>query len=273
MKKHKLKIVFGIIILIIVILCLLVVVRKNNKEKQNYDTQVPVLLYHHFLSDEEKALYESTKDYSVKVSTFDKQMKYLYDNGYQSLTPQKMECWKKYECEIPPKSFMITIDDGQKSVLYYAQPILEKYGFTAISFIITSRSKEKIEEWNPKTYQYISKKELKDANSTIYFGSHSHDMHSIVDGEKKMYTMTDVEIFKDVNTSREILDTYYFAYPYNTYNNNFTKALKKAGYTLAFRGQSRKTVQSENSLMISRIFVSDDMDAFYDIFETSKYNQ
>jgi len=273
MKKNIIKILVAIIAMAIIVGGIIFIIRKPNDKLQSNDIQVPVLIYHHFLSDEEKELYESDKDYSVKVSTFEKQMKYLYDNGYKSLSPNQMRCWKKYECDIPEKSFMVTIDDGQKSVLYYAKPILEKYGFTAVSFVITSRNKDEKEDWNPEIYQYMSKEELKEENNTIFFGSHSHEMHSMVDGKKKLYTMTYDEIYNDVKTSREMLDTYYFAYPYNTYNKDFTKALKEAGYELAFRGQSRKTIQSENSLMISRIFVSDDMQSFYDIFETTKYNQ
>ena len=272
MKNRLLKIsvciLFFIIVIVIFVICM------YNRKQYNYtDVQVPVLIYHHFLSDDEKEAYEPDKNYSVKVSTFEKQMKYLHDNGYKSLTPEEMLCWKKKECKIPEKSFMVTIDDGQKSVLRYAKPILEKYGFTAISFIITSRSKDEREEWNPKIYQYISSEELKGDNNAIYFGSHSHDMHSMVEDKKKLYTMTYDEIYNDVVTSKDILDTYYFAYPYNTYNKDFTSALRNAGYELAFRGQSRKTIQSEDRLMISRIFVSDNMEAFYEIFETTKYNQ
>lgn len=272
MKNRLLKI--SVFLLFFIIVIVIFVISMYNRKQYNYtDVQVPVLIYHHFLSDDEKEAYEPEKNYSVKVSTFEKQMKYLHDNGYKSLTPEEMLCWKKKKCKIPEKSFMVTIDDGQKSVLRYAMPILKKYGFTAISFIITSRSKDEREEWNPKIYQYISSEELKGDNNAIYFGSHSHDMHSMVEDKKKLYTMTYDEIYKDVVTSKDILDTYYFAYPYNTYNKDFTQALKDAGYELAFRGQSRKTIQSEDRLMISRIFVSDNMESFYEIFETTKYNQ
>lgn len=242
---------------------------KNNDDGENA-TSVPVLIYHHFLTDEDKAKYEPTKDYSVSLSVFEEQLKYLKDNGYKSLTPSEMLCWKKNECKIPLKSFMITIDDGQKSVMKYAYPLLKKYGFTALSFVISSRIGD-YGEWDPSTYQYLSGDDLKD-NGVIYFGSHSDDMHRYVDDKKRLYTMSYKEIYDDVKLSMEKINTKYFAYPFNTYNKDFTKALEKAGYQLAFRGQSRKTIQSENRYMISRIFVSDNMESFKAIFETDKYD-
>ena len=242
---------------------------KNNDSGENA-TSVPVLIYHHFLTDEDKAKYEPTKDYSVSLSVFEEQLKYLKDNGYKSLTPSEMLCWKKNECKIPLKSFMITIDDGQKSVMKYAYPLLKKYGFTALSFVISSRIGD-YGEWDPSTYQYLSGDDLKD-NGVIYFGSHSDDMHRYVDDKKRLYTMNYKEIYDDVKLSMEKINTKYFAYPFNTYNKDFTKALENAGYQLAFRGQSRKTIQSENRYMISRIFVSDNMASFKAIFETDKYD-
>lgn len=208
---------------------------KNNNSGENA-TSVPVLIYHHFLIDEDKAKYEPTKDYSVSLSVFEEQLKYLKDNGYKSLTPSEMLCWKKNECKIPLKSFMITIDDGQKSVMKYAYPLLKKYGFTALSFVISSRIGD-YGEWDPSTYQYLSADDLKD-NGVIYFGSHSDDMHRYVDDKKRLYTMSYKEIYDDVKLSMGKINTKYFAYPFNTYNKDFTKALENAGYQLAFRGQS-----------------------------------
>lgn len=259
-------------VIAILILCIIVTGCNKNIQtnNENYASQIPVLIYHHFLSDEEKKQYEPEKDYSVSTSTFEKQLSYLKENGYKSITAEEMECWKSNKCELDKKSFMITIDDGQKSVLKYAYPLLKKYGFTAISFVISSRIGD-YGEWNPAKYQYYSQSDLKD-NGVVFFGSHSDNMHMYVNETKKLYTMTYKEILEDVTLSKEKLNTSYFAYPFNTYNKDFTKALKEAGYKLAFRGQSRKTCKNENKYMISRIFVSENLDSFKEIFETNKYD-
>lgn len=272
MKKN---ISISLIIFVIIFILCFIFFKKDKKEEYlvNQDEiQVPVLIYHHFYKDEDKEKYEPAKDYSVRISVFEEQLKYLYNNGYKSLTPDELLCWKEEKCEINPKSVLITIDDGQKSVLELAKPILKKYGYKAISFVISSRMPEKKENYDPSKYQYISKEELKE-NDTIKWGSHSHKMHEMIDNTKKLYTMSYDEIEKDVSESRKILNTEYFAFPFNTYNSDFINALDSAGYKLAFRGQSRKTTRKESRYMTSRIFVSEDMEKFKSIFETNKYNQ
>ena len=243
-KLNLIKII--VIVLVFALLARLIYKKYINNESK---IQVPVLLYHHFLSDEEKQEYEPDKNYSVSIVSFEKQMKYLYDNGYTSITPEQMLCWKLKKCEIPEKSFMITIDDGQKSVLEYAEPILKKYGFNATAFVISSRVNEEKEEFNPAIYQYFSKEEIHNTG-TIYIGSHTHDMHRMVGDKKRILTMTYEEMFDDVKLSNDILNTKYIAYPYNTYNSEFISAIRNAGYELGFRGQSRKTIQSEDRFMI-----------------------
>ena len=264
MKYYKI-----LVIILLIIILSFIIYKKNNTK---YATQIPVLIYHHFYSDDDKEKYEKEKDYSVRESAFDKQMKYLHDNGYKSLSAEKFLCWKKKECKIPEKSFLITIDDGQKSVLKYAAPILKKYNFKAISFVITSRINDFATEYDPSKYQYLSKEELV-KNDVIIWGSHSHKMHEMKDGKKILYSMNYEQIKEDLKLSKEILNTKYFACPFNTYNNDLIHALEENGYELGFRGQSRKTTQSENRFMNSRIFVSEDFEKFKEIFETTKYDQ
>ena len=277
MEERKYTIAIAIISLVLIVGYL--IYNYNYREKmetfeKQAAIQVPVLIYHHFYTDEDKEKYEPTKDYSVKISSLDKQMKYLHDNGYKSLTVDQLLCWKEKKCEISEKSFVVSIDDGQKSVLELAKPVFEKYGFTAISFVISSRTPKTIEEYDPSKYQYISEEELKNAGGkVIEWGSHSHNQHEMVGDKKKIYTLSYEELEEDVKTSKIVLNTDYYAYPFNTYNKSIISALKKAGYKLAFRGQNRKTTQSEDKYLTSRIFVSDDMDKFKDIFETNKYDQ
>lgn len=240
--------------------------------KLNSGQQIPVLLYHHFLTPEEKEIYNDG-GYSVTTTTFEKQMKWLYENGYKSITPDELYCWKKNRCKISSKSFLITIDDGLLSSYKYASPILKKYNFVAAVFLVTSRVKEKTEDWTPTKYVYIGK-DIKDKkDGTLIFASHSHELHEMIDGTKKLYTLEYPEILNDVITSREILSTDYFAYPFNTYNSNIRSALNEAGYKLAFRGQNQKTTKHEEIYLTSRIVVTEDMDCFNKIFNSKEFNQ
>jgi len=85
---------------------------------------VTVLMYHHILP----------KDGFIasSVDNFDKQMKFLSDNNYKTLSSEEFFLFKKGELKLPKKSVFITFDDGWRDNFIYAYPILKKYNLKAI---------------------------------------------------------------------------------------------------------------------------------------------
>ena len=72
-------------------------------------------------------------EYQVSRDEFQKQMEYLADSGCQTVTfGDIMKANADSE-----KSVMITFDDGYKSDLNLALPVLERYGFKSTHFITT----------------------------------------------------------------------------------------------------------------------------------------
>ncbi len=264
MKK---KIIFSIAIILVVFLIAGII---------RYDVfgqQVPIIAYHHFLNNSEIKKYKNVPGYVVTSENFDKQMKYLADNGYKSITLDELLCWKKGKCKIPKKSVVIVIDDGLTSTYHYAKPTLEKYNFTATLFTISSRMEEQTHAWRASTLDYIGKDMLQSDDKTINIQSHSHDLHYKEDNKKAIEIKNYDEINADLKTSKEILNAKYLAYPFNSYNYNMLKALKNNGYLLAFKGGSKKTYKNEYKYITSRIFVNNDMEFFKSIFETKEFNQ
>ena len=108
--------------LIILIAVILEIVKLDLKGQQ-----VPILLYHHFLTNEELKEYDNSDEYAVNTDVLKEQMEYLYKNGYQSITLDELYEWKQGNFDIPKKCFVITIDDGLTSTFRYAKEIFEKY--------------------------------------------------------------------------------------------------------------------------------------------------
>ena len=235
--------------------------------------QVPVLTYHHFLSEEEIKYFNNNENYAVSDKTFNEQMKYLYDLGYKSITLDELHCWKEKKCEIPEKSFVITIDDGLTSAHQYAEQILEKYGFNAVLFTISSRVEDTTAEWDSQSYNYIGQDILNKSVKTIDIQSHSHDLHHYEEKLKAIEFFSKKQIEEDVKKTREILNAEYLSYPYNTYNKYIFDSLEENNFKLAFRGTNHKTFRNEPKYMISRIHISNDMEQFKEIFEGNKYDQ
>lgn len=266
MKNKRTFIYITITILFVLLLILF-------KEYNIKGQQVPILLYHHFLTEEELKNYNNSDEYAVSVENFEKQMKYLYEQNYKTITLDELYCWKKNKCKIPTKSFVIVMDDGLTSIHKYAKPVLEKYQYQATLFTISSRVDETTKPWDATNYQYIGNDIIKTKDDTIDIQSHSNDLHKKIDGHKAIETLNYQEIYQDLNESKKILNARYLAYPFNTFNQDIFKALEKNNYLLAFRGTNKKTYKGEYEYMISRIFINNDLNRFKTIFETNEYNQ
>lgn len=261
------------IIIIFIIILLLLFITIFSMHYDAFGKQVPVLLYHHFLTEEELKKYDNSSEYVVSVETFDKQLQYLYDNGYDSITLDELNCWKNNKCNIPEKSFVIVIDDGLISTFRYAKPILEKYGYTATLFTISSRINYNIEDWDYTKLQYVTSDIVESNDNIIDIQSHSHDMHHMISNDKAIETMNCDEINNDLKESKKILNSQYLAYPFNTFNKCVFEALENNDYLLAFRGTNKKTYKNEYKYMTSRIFINNDMEYFKSIFETDSFDQ
>lgn len=127
-----------------------------------------------------------------------------------------------------PKSVLITIDDGPKTKI--AVDLLTEYKMYATIFLVTSWFDEK--EYYKTDY--------------IELHSHTHNMH---DGGQcpggqggGIKCLPEEEIQKDLKQSREDLNgSTVFCYPFYEYNDYSIQMLKKAGFTMAFIGESNNS--------------------------------
>jgi hypothetical protein len=96
---------------------------------------VPILLYHWIaVSPTDGPNY--TSPYYVKPEVFDEQMKLLHDWGYQTITIDMLLSAINEGAELPPRPMLITFDDGHLNNYTAAFPIMQKYGFTGILYIV-----------------------------------------------------------------------------------------------------------------------------------------
>ncbi len=72
-------------------------------------------------------------------AAFDRQMAYLKEHGYTSITMDDLAAWRKGQRILPKKSVVITFDDGDRSAMDIGLPILKKYGMKATMFVVTEQ--------------------------------------------------------------------------------------------------------------------------------------
>ncbi len=90
---------------------------------------VPVLMYHH-VSPAEGMI-------TTSPSNFEDQLLWLRRRGYRSLTSSEFAGHLK-GVPVPARSVLITFDDGYLDNWVYAYPLLKKYGYTALVFLVTA---------------------------------------------------------------------------------------------------------------------------------------
>lgn len=86
-------------------------------------TRVSILGYHEFSST------LAPSQMRIRTATFRKQMEALKNLGLPVIPLRDFLAWKKGTKFIPPRSVVLTIDDGWKSVYTEAFPILKEYRF------------------------------------------------------------------------------------------------------------------------------------------------
>ena len=204
--------------------------------KYLYDSGLPVLMYHFFY---DKNVREGQDGNWIEISNFEEQMKYLSENDFYFPTWEEVEAYIDGKTELPEKSVVITVDDGDPSFFELAVPIIQKYNVQATSFVIT--------------YWYGDVAENKENN--ISYQSHSYDMHKAgANGKGVMLSWSYEKMVEDLKTSQEILGgANIFCYPFGQYNELDIKALKDTGFKLAFTTQGGRVKKGASKYELPRV--------------------
>lgn len=193
-------------------------------------TTLPILGFHHIAPDAEAEANFPHNMWVTKLSTFEEEMKYLYEQGYHTLTLDEVYAWRMGHLSLPEKSVVITFDDGFLSSIHYAQPILEKYGFHGSVFAIASS----IKEHGPYDATIRQHASLSDINaSSLDFYSHTYDLHHKNKGFR-VDQMKKSQLEADIEKSNQLVSSEYLAYPYGHANDTLIEVLKQKGTKLAF---------------------------------------
>lgn len=223
------------------------------KEESPYATAVPVLMYHHLLKQAENQF--PNNNVILNLENFEQQMKYLATEGYTTIMADELVLFMKGELRLPKKSVVITFDDGHKTNYLYAYPILKQYNMRATAFIITNRIQPKPAAFDPARLQFLSTQEMESMKDVFDFGSHTNGLHHLEGMTSQVLLKSPTELIADFTTSRDILQTSYFCYPFGQYTPQTISLLKQAGYTAAFSTKEGYAEPNESLYEIQRFGV------------------
>ncbi len=102
--------------------------------------------------------------HSVKAERFEEQLKYLAENNYRTLGSEEFYETLTGKRRYKEKSIVLTFDDGYGSIWSVVYPLLKKYGFRAISFLVTTAIKNEADYYPNLEDVWSGKTSLKEIN-------------------------------------------------------------------------------------------------------------
>jgi peptidoglycan/xylan/chitin deacetylase (PgdA/CDA1 family) len=197
----------------------------------------------------------------VTPNEFEKQLKWLKKNNFQSFTLSELVSLK----EVPSKSVVITFDDGYEDNITNALPLLKKYNFKATVYIVLNRFEQNwatdkdlnksSDELNQENM--LSDKQVKEMinSGLIEIGSHTlnHVNLPSLNASKKL---------DEIRKSKEEIEKKFdikcnsFAYPFGFFDEESILYSKEAEYTNATTTVKGVYTKKFSNFEIPRIMVS-----------------
>ena len=215
---------FVILLLTALLLCL--IPSNASAAEQMPDTNtvsLPILMYH-------SVLKSKSGTYIVSPAQLEQDFKRIVDKGYTSVTTQQIVDYVDGKGALPPKPILITFDDGHYNNIYYAKPLLEKYGLKALINVIG-----KFSDFTTASG---------DTGNVFEIGNHTYNMHNYKPrfGISQKCGETDEQYVRalqsDIGKLQKILfentgkQCKVLAYPFGKYNQLAEKTLENMGFRI-----------------------------------------
>ncbi len=176
---------------------------------------VPILLYHRI------DVSATDSQYYVSPDKFEQQMKLLQDWRYTTITTELLVKVITDGADLPLRPIIITFDDGHLNNYTTAFPIMQKYGFTGVVYIIGEYM---------GTPGYMNAAQIKEmAKAGWEVGSHTmtHPNLTALDWQQQKYEIIESRGFLETKLGIPVLT---FAYPFGEYDSGVTNLAYSAGY-------------------------------------------
>ncbi len=222
---------------------------------EEFEVKVPILTYHH-VRDVLLVADRSDIEFSVSPKSLEEQLSYLHDKGFQTLSLNDLAASFENREPLPPKSVILTFDDGFRDFYTNAFPLLKKYNMRAVSFYVVGYS---------KFPGYMDTQMLREIHNSGLVDVQAHSMSHLM-----LTKLTPEEQRSEIFESKRILEEIlskkvnYFAYPYGDFDQNIINLVREAGYKLAFGTLPGDILRKSDYLSLPRLAVTgfDDLKRF-----------
>jgi peptidoglycan/xylan/chitin deacetylase (PgdA/CDA1 family) len=213
-------------------------------------------MYHHISElppDSDAVRY----DLSVTPKDFRIQLRYLRDNGYETISLNDLALYLTVGKPLPPKPVVLTFDDGYADVYTYAFPLLQKFGFTGTFFLISSP----IDAHNP---DFVSLDQVIEMHAAgMKFEPHSYD-HPDMRNRGQNFVVFQIVAPKQAIEARTGETCRFFAYPAGRYDQLVIDVLRSANFWGGVLTEQGATHTVDDLFVLKRVRIhgGDDLDTF-----------
>lgn len=227
--------------------------------------EMPVIMYHRFIEqDSEKGVHGTW----MPIVMFEKHLRLMKWLGYETLTFRDLaDKGFIHRLQYGKKYLMITADDGYQDNLTRMLPLLEKYGYKAVVYVVTG---EGYNRWdvehptNPDTkVSLMSGEQVKAlaASGHVEIGGHTltHPRLSQLTPEQQAHEIQENKRQLEALLGHPLLS---FAYPYGDMNDSAKQQAIAAGYCFAVATNSGPKAMHQDPYQIRRIAIFPRTDVF-----------
>lgn len=208
---------------------------------------VPILMYHSVSPSASRQTM-----LAVKPETFERQMRFLKNIHYNVITLEELSTLIKDKKKIPPRTIIITLDDGYRDNYTYAFAVLKKYNLTATIFII-------INEVGRPQGDRLSWDQIKvmQDSGLIVFGSHALGPEPLNKIKREQEVKDQVFLSKQILEQKLGKKVYAFSYPEGRFNAKIRQLVIDAGYRVAVATNPGKRYPSDDIFVLKRLRISE----------------
>lgn len=199
-----------------------------------------ILMYH--------SVSDSDAFFAVSPKTFDRQMRYIHDTGFDSVFASEIE--KRIREGKLARTVCVTFDDGYEDVYTNAYPVLKSFRIKATVFLITGSTGGSYTNSEGRTFPLLRRAQIEEMRTSglVEFMPHGHT-------HRKLHGLAPHEQEKEITLSRDAVrsltgsDPRVFAYPRGRTTPAIAAHLQQLGFGLAMGvvpGLVRRTSDAYN---------------------------
>jgi peptidoglycan/xylan/chitin deacetylase (PgdA/CDA1 family) len=174
---------------------------------------------------------------TVTPRAFEQQIAWLARRGFTGIGPADWLAWREGRGTLPRKSLLITLDDAYAEIGLHALPVLRRYGFGALVFVVTGQLGGR-NTWDP-VYDHVRRPALMSARDVTYWARQGIEFGAHGRTHRDLRSLSGAELQGEICGSQHDLERIlgapvrWFSYPFGSYSVE-AHALVAATYDLAF---------------------------------------